>query len=86
MPRPFAYTTLHEDMYGHLETQVIGIDRMYGIKHDEKWVVVATVDTTNKRTQRKYNRPFLATRIVVEKKAAELNQRYHTNKYRVVEI
>jgi len=86
MARPFVYKVINEGMRGHHELLVIGIDHMYGIKHDEKWVVTATIDTTNERTPRKYNRPFLATRKVVEKKAAELNRRYHTDKYRVVEI
>jgi|LULO01.1.fsa_nt_gb hypothetical protein len=86
MARPYKYKVLNQDMSGYLENHIIGIEKMYGIKHGEDWVVIATTDTLAQIRQRKYYRPFLATRVVVQKKADELNKRFSTNEYKVVEI
>ena len=54
------------------EYEVLEVDVLYGIKHNNRWVITAKVDMlTNSRT---YVRPFLATKKATQNCCDKLNK------------
>ena len=87
MARPFLYKRIDygKGEYDMYSTLTLGIDIMYGIKHIDQWIVMCSEDSFNDK-QRKYYRPFLATKKSAESQCNKLNKLFNTDKYHVVAI
>ena len=85
MARAKEYVRLEStDEFGGLVKTTIAIDRMYGIKHRDKWIGKITYDVVSHN--RKYHKMFYGNKSSAQTQCNRLNKMFNSIEYRVVEL